>query len=147
MSKLALPMILFLACSSSPPQYTKHMNASAGGAITIQLDGDMSASAMRAALLTEAARETIDRSNLYLRVEELTTDTSVDVKQQTNVSTAPAPTPSPNDPYRPPQTAGVSLSRHRSGVIRFTASREQPASGEVYDASQLLDQVRAGLTK
>lgn len=148
MKILALGTLALVVACASTPQYNKDITTSPSGAVTIRLDsvGDMSAAAMRSALLTEAARETINRSEVYLRVEELSTDTSIDVKKQTEVPVAPAPTSSPNDPYRPPQTTGVTLSRHRSGVVRFVVSRERPANGEVYDASQLLDQIRAGKT-
>ena len=90
---------------------------------------------MRAALFTEAARATIDGGNVFLRVENVSADSSVAMKE----SGTPAV-----DPVTKSGSAGVSLSRHKSGVIRFRASRERPASGEVYDASELLDRIKAG---
>lgn len=137
MRLFSLVLLIAMACSSSAPQYSKNVAKDASGAVTIRLESvtDMSASNMRAALYTEAARATIDQGDVYLRVDENSSDSSIDVKQ--TAQTEP-------DPVTKQRSANVGLSRHRSGVIRFRTFREKPASGEVYSASDLLDRIQAG---
>jgi hypothetical protein len=130
-------LVVLAACSSSAPRYTKNLTKDSSGATTIRIESvaDMSAADMRAALYTEAARTTIDAGNVYLRVDEITADVSIAVKETAN--------PNP-DPVTKSRSASVGLSRHRSGVIRFRSWREKPSDGEVYDASDLLDRIKSG---
>jgi hypothetical protein len=134
---LLLLLLILAACTSSVPKYTKNLTSDSSGATTIRLESvtDMSASAMRGALFTEAARATIDAGNLYLRVDEITEDSSIAVKEKTD--------PNP-DPVTRSRSSSVGLSRHRSGVIRFRSSREKPPGENVYDASDLLDRIKRG---
>lgn len=134
---LPASLLFIAACSSSVPRYTKNITKDSTGATTIQIESvtDMSAADMRASLYTEAARATIDQGNIYLRVDEVSTDSSIAVKE--TADTTP-------DPVTKSTSASVRLSRHRSGAIRFHTSRERPSAGKVYTASDLLDQIKAG---
>jgi hypothetical protein len=137
MRNFLLVALLLAACSSSTPNYSKNTSKDPSGETVIRLESvsDMSAASMRSALFTEAAHATIDEGNVYLRVDEISADSSVAMKESAT----------PNaDPVTKTKSDTVSLSRHRSGVIRFQASRERPASGQVYSATELLDRIRAG---
>jgi hypothetical protein len=146
---LMLTVVLLHGCASdsSPVQYTRQLTPFPNGEYELQLEsvGDMSAAEMRAALLTEAARGAIEAGQLFLRIDEISTDWRVDMKQRVDVNpVGGTPSPSPVATNKSGQTSQVSFSRHRRGVVRFTAARGRPPSGEVYDASELLDQIRAG---
>jgi hypothetical protein len=102
----------------------------------------MTEDGVRRALLTEAARATIDRGKIFLVVHDLTYEGSVvNVEETTGTDVAPPQTPTSSEP---PVRSEVSFSRQRSGAIRFTIFGERPAGARVFDASALLDQLKRG---
>jgi hypothetical protein len=139
--------LLFLACSSSKPdseKYSTHVETTGEDAFVVRITSitSMSAEGLKRALFTEAARATIDRGRIYLRVDELRAGSAMNVEGRTGADpTAPPSSPTSYDPsYR----SEVSLSRQREGSIRFTIFRERPTGERVHDASQLLDQIKRG---
>jgi hypothetical protein len=134
-----LPM---LACSSSDPKYSTKIETIGEEGILLRIDSVTSLSErdLKAALLREAARATIDRGRMYLRIGDLSTSSSMDVKQTTTPGTTGYPAPAAEPGY----TSRTSVSRSRSGTIRFTIHREEPGGERVFDASRLLDQVSRG---
>ncbi|HEV7239812.1 MAG TPA: hypothetical protein VGQ36_11270 [Thermoanaerobaculia bacterium] len=142
---LALAAASILACSSSDtPKYTTRIESVGSNTFALHLDSvtTMSDGSVKRALLTEAARATIDRGHIYLVVHEVTNEGSVvDVEQKTGTDPAPPQTPTSSEPS---VRSEVSFSRQRSGTIRFTTFREIPAGDRVYDASQLLDRLKRG---
>ena len=143
----ALATALLVACSSSSsdtPKYTTHIESLGGETWSLRIDSvtTMSEEGVKRALLTEAARSTIDRGKIYLVVHELAYAGSVvNVKENTGPDVAPPQTPTSTEP---PVRSEVSFSRQRSGTIRFTVFRELPAGEHVFDASQLLDRLKRG---
>ena len=102
----------------------------------------MTEDGVRRALLTEAARATIDRGKIFLVVHDVTYGGSVvNVEETTGTDVAPPQTPTSSEPS---VSSEVSFSRQHSGAIRFTIFRERPAGTHVFDASQLLDQLKRG---
>jgi len=141
---LALAAATLVACGSSSPKYTSHIESIGGDTFALHLESvsTMSDDAVKRALLTEAARATIDRGRIYLVVHEVTNEGSVvEVEQTTGTDPSPPQTPTSSEP---PVSSEVSFSRQRSGTIRFTIFRELPAGDRVYDASQLLDRLKRG---
>jgi hypothetical protein len=133
-------LLLFVSCSTAP-KYAKSVT-NEDGTVVIRLEsmGDVTAATMRAALYTEAARETIDRGLIYLRVGDVSTNASIDIdsaRQTNRPSSRPSPVPGDRD-------AEIILSGHRKGLIRFQPFRERPADGQVFEAARLIDQIRAG---
>jgi len=128
------------ACSSSAPDYTTHIEPAGEDVYVIRMESNtsMSEDALKKALLAEAARATIDRGRIYLRVVDLSAGSATDVKGTTGVD--PTAPPSTDPAYR----SQVSFSRKREGSIRFSIFREIPAGDRVYDASQLLDRIKRG---
>ena len=143
---LAFVAATLAACSSAPdaPKYTTKIDSIGGDTFALHLESvsTMSDDAVKRALLTEAARATIDRGRIYLVVHEVSNEgTVVNVEQTTGAD--PAPPQSPTSAEQPVRSE-VSFSRQRSGSIRFTIFREIPAGNRVYDASQLLDRLKRG---
>jgi hypothetical protein len=144
---IALVTLFLVACSSSNPdnpRYTTRIEAMEGDTWTLNLDSvsTMSEEGVRRALLTEAARATIDRGKIFLVVHDLTYGGSVvNVEETTGTDVAPPQTPTSTEPS---VRSEVSFSRQRSGAIRFTIFGERPAGARVFDASQLLDQLKRG---
>lgn len=140
-------MLFLVACSSSSPdnpRYTTRIEALEGDTWTLHLDSvsTMTEDGVRRALLTEAARATIDRGKIFLVVHDLTYEGSVvNVEETTGTDVAPPQTPTSSEP---PVRSEVSFSRQRSGAVRFTIFSERPAGARVFDASQLLDQLKRG---
>lgn len=140
-------LFLLVACSSSAPdnpRYTTRIEAVEGDTWTLHLDSvsTMTEDGVRRALLTEAARATIDRGRIFLVVHELTYGGSVvNVEETTATDVAPPQTPTSSEPS---VRSEVSFSRQRSGAVRFTIFRERPAGARVFDASALLDQLKRG---
>ena len=136
-----------LACSTSSsdtPRYTTKIEAVEGDTWTLHLDSvtTMSEEGVKRALLTEAARATIDRGKIYLVVHDVRYEGSVvNVEENTGPDAAPPQTPTSTEPS---VRSEVSFSRQRSGTIRFTIFRELPAGTHVFDASQLLDRLKRG---
>ena len=138
---LLIATLLALACSSSTPEYTTHVESAGNDVYVIRIESitSMSEDALKKALLTEAARATIDRGRIYLRVVEVSSGGStMNVEGRTGVD--PNAPPSPDPVYR----SQVSLSQRREGSIRFAIFREIPAGDRVYDASELLDRIKRG---
>jgi hypothetical protein len=143
---LALAAASILACSASldSPKYTTKIDSIEGDTFALHVEtvSNMSEDALKRALLTEAARATIDRGRVYLVVHEVSNEGSiVNVEQSTGAD--PAPPQSPTSAEQPVRSE-VSFSRQRTGTIRFTIFREIPAGNRVYDASQLLDRLKRG---
>jgi hypothetical protein len=138
---------LLAACASSSsdtPKYTTKVESVGGDTWSVHLDSvtSMSEEGVKRALLTEAARATIDRGKIYLVVHELNYGGStVNVAENTGPDAAPPQTPTSSEPA---VRSEVSFSRQRSGDIRFTVFRELPAGARVFDASQLLDRLQRG---
>ncbi len=143
---IALATLLIAACStsSSDPKYTTHIDSLGGDTWSLRIDSvsTMTEEGVKRALLTEAARATIDRGRIYLVVHELTNEGSVvNVEEKTGPDAAPPQTPTSTDPA---MKSEVSFSRQRTGAIRFTIFRELPAGAHVFDAAQLLDRLKRG---
>ena len=144
---IALATLAFLACSTSDPavpKYTTKIEAVEGDTWTLHVDSvsTMSDEDVKRALLTEAARATIDRGRIYLVVHDVTNEGSVvNVEETTGDDPSPPSTPTSTDQ---PVRSEVSFSRQRSGSIRFTIFRELPTGARVFDASQLLDRLKRG---
>ena len=144
---IAFAAAMIVACSSSSPEtpkYTTRVEAIGGDTWSVHLDSvtSMSEEGVKRALLTEAARATIDRGQIYLRVHELIYEGSViNVRENSGPDAAPPATPTSTEQ---PVRAEVSFSRQRSGAIRFTVFRERPEGDRVFDASQLLDRLQRG---
>lgn len=145
---IALTTALLVACASSSsdtPKYTTKVESAGGDTWSVHLDSvtSMSEESVKRALLTEAARATIDRGKIYLVVHDLTYGGStVNVAESTGPDVAQPPQ-SPTS-TEPAVRSEVSFSRQRSGDIRFTIFRELPAGARVFDASQLLDRLGRG---
>ena len=140
---LLLPITL--SCSSGRPPYTSNLQSTndASFVLTLEATNPMSADDMRRALLTEAARAAIDRGRIYLRVDDLSTDSTFNVRERmtTDPSTPPERASTPPEPaYR----KDVSVSKQRNGTVRFTIFKESPGGGTSYEASRLLDQLQRG---
>jgi len=138
---------LAAACSSSTPdsgKYTTHIESVGDDVYVIRVASiaSMSEDALKKALLAEAARATIDRGRIYLRVVEVSAGSAIDVEGRAGVD--PAQPPTTNEPAQ--RSSQISLSRKREGSIRFAIFREIPAGDRVYDASQLLDRLQRGET-
>ncbi|HEX6100910.1 MAG TPA: hypothetical protein VF432_31620 [Thermoanaerobaculia bacterium] len=144
---IALATALLVACASSSsdtPKYTTRVESVGGDTWSVHLDSvtTMSEEAVKRALLTEAARATIDRGKIYLVVHDLAYEGStVNVDENTGPDVAPPQTPTSSEPA---VRSEVSFSRQRSGTIRFTVFRDLPAGNRVFDASQLLDRLGRG---
>lgn len=144
---IAFAAAMIVACSSSStetPKYTTRVEAIGGDTWSLHIESvtTMSAEGVKRALLTEAARATIDRGMIYVRVHELTYEGSViNVHDDTGRDAAPPATPTSTEQ---PVRSEVSFSRQRSGAIRFTVFREKPEGDRVFDASQLLDRLQRG---
>lgn len=145
---LALLTLAVIACSTSSsdvPKYTTKVESLAGDTWSVHIDSNstMSQEDVKRALLTEAARATIDRGKIFLIVHALNYDGSVvNVNENTGPDVAQPPqTPTSTEPA---VSSEVSFSRQRSGDIRFTIFRELPAGNRVFDASQLLDKLGRG---
>lgn len=141
--------LLVVACATSSddnPRYTSKIENAGGDTWSLRIDSvsTMTEDGVRRALLTEAARATIDRGGIYLRVHELTYEGStVNVEEDTGPDATPPQTPTSSEPA---VRSEVSFSRQRSGMIRFTTFREKPDGTQVFDASELLDRVKRGET-
>lgn len=138
-------MATLVACSTSDvPKYTSKIESMGGDTLALHVETQsvMSDDDLKRALLTEAARATIDRGRIYLVVHEVANEgTVVNVKETTGPDPAPPETPTSS---QQPVSSEVSFSRQRNGTIRFTIFREIPAGNRVYDASQLLDRLKRG---
>jgi hypothetical protein len=141
-----LIVFLLAACSSSAPSddYTKRVDAIGDNAFAVSITSvkSMSVDSLRRALLTEAAHATIDGGNVWLRVDDITSSSRTEVTEKSG--TAALPEPGYEGSTEPTYRSEVSLSRERSGTVRFTVSREKPEGANVFDASQLLDRLRRG---
>ncbi|MGZ5474807.1 MAG: hypothetical protein ACXWG4_12695, partial [Thermoanaerobaculia bacterium] len=117
---IAFAAAMIVACSSSStetPKYTTRVEAIGGDTWSVHIESvtTMSAEGVKRALLTEAARATIDRGMIYLRVHELTYEGSViNVHDDTGRDAAPPATPTSTEQ---PVRSEVSFSRQRSGAI------------------------------
>lgn len=145
---IALATLVMVACSTSSsdtPKYTTRVESIGGDTWSIHLDSvtTMSEESVKRALLTEAARATIDRGKIYLVVHELTYEGSVVNVDQSTGSDVASPPQTPTSTEQPVRSE-VSFSRQRSGAVRFTIFREIPAGDRVFDASQLLDRLKRG---
>lgn len=145
---IALLALMLAACSTSSgdiPKYTTKVESAGGDTWTLHVDSNatMSEEDVKRALLTEAARATIDRGKIYLVVHSVNYGGSViNVDETTGPDVAQPPqTPTSSEPA---VRSEVSFSRQRSGDIRFTIFRELPAGNRVFDASQLLDRLARG---
>jgi hypothetical protein len=142
---LTLTLIACSSSSSDTPKYTTRVEAVEGDTWSLHVDSvsTMSEEGVKRALLTEAARATIDRGKIWLVVHDLTYGGSVvNVEEQTGPDVAAPPqTPTSTDAA---VRSEVSFSRQRSGSVRFTIFGEQPAGNRVFDASQLLDRLQRG---
>lgn len=141
-------LALVAACSSSSPdnpRYTTRIEAMEGDTWTLHLDSvsTMSEEDVRRALLTEAARATIDRGRIYLLVHDLNYEGSV-VNVEENLGPDVADVAPPQMSPQTPVRSEVSFSRTRSGSVRFTIFRERPSGDRVFDASELLDRLQRG---
>jgi len=146
-SAAAVAASLAVACSSSSslPAYDHTLTTAPSGELVLHVDSvaDISARALRAALFTEAARETLNRGQIYLRVDEVSTGEGVDVSRQTHVDPIGS-TPGGGGTPTVPSSSEVSFSRHRSGEIRFVPSKEAMTGERVFEAARLLDEISAG---
>lgn len=145
---IALATLAMMACSTSSsdtPKYTTRVESIGGDTWSIHLDSvtTMSEEGVKRALLTEAARATIDRGKIYLVVHELAYEGSVVNVDQNSGPDVASPPQTPTSTEQPVRSE-VSFSRQRSGAIRFTIFREIPAGDRVFDASQLLDRLKRG---
>ena len=144
---IALAAFAIVACSTSTsdtPKYTTRVESIGGDTWSVHLESvtTMSREDVKRALLTEAARATIDRGMIYLRVHEVLYEGSViNVHDDTGRDAAPPATPTSTEQ---PVRSEVSFSRQRSGWVRFTIARERPEGDRVFDASRLLDQLKRG---
>ena len=145
---IALLALTIAACSTSisdVPKYTTKVDSAGGDTWSVHIDSNssMSEEDVKRALLTEAARATIDRGKIYLVVHALNYAGSfINVDEATGPDVAQPPqTPTSSEPA---VRSEVSFSRQRSGDIRFTVFRELPAGNRVFDASQLLDRLQRG---
>ncbi len=141
--------LLVVACASSDsdnPRYTTKLEPAGGDTWSLRVDSvsTMTEDGVRRALLKEAARTTIDRGGIYLRVHEITYEGSVvNVEEDTGPDAVPPQTPTSSEPA---VRSEVSFSRQRTGLIRFTTFRERPEGVRVFDASELLDRLQRGET-
>jgi len=144
-STALLVLLITLSCSSGRPPYTSDLESTSDASfvLTLESTNPMSADDMRRALLTEAARATIDRGRIYLRVDDLATDSRFNVRETVTTDSATPPTQASNLP-EPAYRQEMSVSRRRSGTVRFTVFSESPGGSSSYDASRLLDRLQRG---
>ncbi|MHB0968488.1 MAG: hypothetical protein ACYC7A_08880 [Thermoanaerobaculia bacterium] len=150
---LALLCLFLSACrSSGVPRYSTRVEPLSEHTFVIRLETAQrfADAEFIAALLTEAARATIDRGALSLRIEALSTNASTALTPTNDVIGVPPRVPDVgnpdiSDPERNDPTAGASINveRIRTGEVRFTVGRD--LSGQnVFDAAALLERVRRG---
>lgn len=150
---LALVCLCLSDCrSSGVPRYSTRIEPLSEHTFVVRLEtGQRFADAeFVAALLTEAARATIDRGALSLRVESLSTNASTELTPTNNVVGLPPRVPDVgnpdiSDPERNDPVAGASINveRIRTGEVRFTVGRDL-SGPNVFDAAALLQRVRRG---
>src|SRR4051794_6598756 len=128
--RLRLAFIIFaLACASNVPPYTSHVEQREPNSFVVSLDstGNMSSDDMRRALLTEASRATIDRGGLYMRIDDISTESHLNMESSVSADPNAQPT---TEPHQGSATgtykSDVSLSKRRSGAVRFTIFKERP---------------------
>lgn len=148
-------LLIAAGCRLGSPAYTSRIDAAGASTFVAHVSSDsgMNEDVVRRALLTEAARATIDRGAIYLVVQELTTDSSTQRREsQPAITNNAAPEAGPQSnatfPTAPDAEAAgrseISFVRVRNGNLRFSISGERPAGLNVFDASQLLDMLGRG---
>lgn len=158
LSRAAVTLLLLLSLascrSSGVPRYTTRVDAVSEHTFVVRLDTERSLddAQLTGALLTEAARETISRGGLYLRIEALDTNSAIATAPGSVVDSPPkvpdVGNPDISDPEKnaPVAGVGVSIARNRTGSVRFTLSKEPLGGANVFDAADLIDRVREGRT-
>jgi hypothetical protein len=147
---LLLCTLSLAGCTLRSPRYSSRVDAVGDSKLVVHVSSDsgLSSDALRRALLTEAAHAAIERGAIYLAIEEITTDGSI--QRRETQSTRPGTTSPEIDPQSPGSTpsapsvepairSDISFVRVRNGSIRFSIARERPDGVNVFDASRLLD--------
>lgn len=138
-----LSLFLVIACRSSdvPPYGTNVAGSVENGlVVTVSSKEGMSRETLTRALLREAARTTIDRGAIYLRVDQIGEQSSVELEERSRSG----PDNATVDPQATSDSSEVSIGRRRSGTIRFSVSRAELPGKNVFDASALLDKIGRG---
>jgi hypothetical protein len=152
---LLTTLLLLAGCrTSGAPDHTSRLETSPDGSLTIHVDSDsMTEEEVRRTLLIEAARATIERGGIYLRIEEITDASSLAVRNRQPAETTPEPpAATPENPGAVPMAPAadpaarteMTVRRESTGRIRFTVLRERAEGERVFDASRLMDDVHSG---
>jgi hypothetical protein len=148
-----LALLSLAACRSSEvPRYSRHVEPLSEHTFVIRLETTQrfAEEEFVAALLTEAAREAINRGALSVRIESLSTNASTELTPTNNVGALPPRVPDVwnpdvSDPERNDPMAGgaINVERIRTGAVRFMIVRDLPGQN-VFDAAALLERIRRG---
>lgn len=152
MKRFALLFFLVAAgcVSRDVPKYSSQIEPAGDQSFVIRLQSDhgLTSEQVRRALLTEAARAAIERGSVHLRVDAIL-DSAKPQARRAEETVPRVPNVSQPDVEKalrgtPWAINAVELDRMRTGYVRFALVPPGETSGNVFDASALLDRLRRG---